>query len=816
MRIASVAVEGTKLAFDRLYSYVLPDGHDGFDEIVPGCRVLVPFGGPKSKPRQGMVFSVSESGDVRGLKPVFSYPDAEPLLTPDLLSLAERVADRTFCPLFEAVRAMLPGGLFIKAVEQFTAAPDIAPETAAELPPDEREILGILLRRGRYVRKDSLLEAAGMAPSSDVCERLERKGLAVSSYEGVRRTGDATVRTARLAPEYESDESDLPKLTPSQKSVVEVLRATGSAAVGEICYFTGLTPAVVTALERKGVIVLSDEEVYRRPAALSAEPSAKKIELTDEQEKAFTTYRDMLHSGAGCGLLFGVTGSGKTKVYMRLIDECLDSGKGVIVLVPEISLTPQALALFYGRWGDTVAVLHSALSAGQRLDEWKRVRRGEARVVVGTRSAVFAPVKDLGLIIIDEEQERSYRSGMTPKYDARDCAKKRCADNGALLLLVSATPSIGTFRSAVDGRYRLTELKNRYGAAVLPEVITVDMSDRTALVSNSLSKRLRDELQANLDAGKQSLLLLNRRGFNTFAVCGSCRKVMTCPNCSISLTYHAANNRLMCHYCGYSAPFTDVCPDCGEKAVRYFGFGTQRIEEELSDLFPGARVLRMDADTTMARSAHETKLARFAAGDYDILLGTQMVAKGLDFPNVTLVGVISVDSQLYSDDYLSAERTFDLLTQVVGRSGRGSVPGRAVIQTLSPENEIIRLASTQDYRSFYETETRLRRAMIYPPYCDLCEVMFSSPSERDAGTAAGFFFQKLKEKAGENSLKLIILGPSRPRIEYLSGRHRVRLLIKCVFNSRFREALRAAVVETGSKKEFSRVGVNVTPDPEGT
>ncbi|MBQ1451349.1 MAG: primosomal protein N', partial [Clostridia bacterium] len=480
------------------------------------------------------------------------------------------------------------------------------------------------------------------------------------------KPADATVKMARLTGE------ELPKYTDKQQAVIDCLKGTtGEISVKEIIYFTGVSAAVVDNLRKRGVIEYYEKEVFRRPYEEEA-TETERVKLSKSQKNAFDNMMNMFENGGGTSLLYGVTGSGKTQVYLRLIDEVEKTGRGIIVMVPEISLTPQTLSIFHRRYGDKVAVFHSALSDGERLDEWKRVRKGLAKIVVGTRSAVFAPFEKLGLVIIDEEQEHTYKSEQSPRYHARDIAKYRCAEDGALLVLASATPSLETYTLAKNGKYALSVLTDRYGSAELPTVETVDMCrERFDGNKSEISRTLLSALVKNFEEGHQSIVLLNRRGYHTYAACDSCGEVMMCPNCSIGLTYHRHSGRLMCHYCGYSVPFTTVCPSCGANDVRYTGAGTQRFEEEIDRLLPDARILRMDADTTLQKHSYDEKLAAFRNHEYDVMIGTQMVAKGLDFENVTLVGVLSADQQLYNDDYKSMETTFDLLTQVIGRAGRG-------------------------------------------------------------------------------------------------------------------------------------------------
>lgn len=499
---------------------------------------------------------------------------------------------------------------------------------------------------------------------------------------------------------------------------------------------------------------------------------------------------------------------------MRLIDRALQQGKDTIVLVPEIGLTPQVLGLFHQRYGRQVAVLHSGLSIGERNDEYRRADRGEAKIVLGTRSAVFAPLHTLGLIIMDEEQELTYKSERTPRYHARDIARYRAGESGALFVMASATPSIESYAAAKAGKYTLCSLEHRFGNAALPQACTVDMKGELHAGHRSpLSRTLQKQIQSNLDAGKQTILLMNRRGYNTFIACNDCGHVITCPNCSISLTYHSYSNRLMCHYCGYSKPLDNTCPECGSHAVRYSGFGTQRIEDELQALFPAARILRMDADTTAGKFSHQKLFDAFAAHEYDILVGTQMVAKGLDFDDVTLVGVVNADNALYDENYLSHERAFDLITQVVGRSGRRDATGTAVIQTIDPCNPVIDLAARQDYPAFFETEYALRRILTYPPFCDIYGVFFVSEDENAAALAAKAFFDTLVLENKEQQQKLIVLGPSPARISKISNTYRYRLAIKCKNSKSVRNLLMQVLKATVKMKELRKVQISIDLNP---
>lgn len=631
---------------------------------------------------------------------------------------------------------------------------------------------------------------------------------------GIDKVGSKSEKMMRLA----DDNAEITqRLTPKQQSVVNLLSDVGAAEVNEICEFCSVGKSVLDNLVKYGICEYYKKEVFRNPYGnADSLVDRKDIVLSAEQEKAFLTYSDMLKNGGGTGLLYGVTGSGKTQVYLKLIDEAVDMGKDVIVMVPEISLTPQALSIFHKRYGKKVAVFHSGLSLGERNDEYKRADCGEAKIVIGTRSAVFAPLHNLGLIVIDEEQEHTYKSERTPKYNAADAANFRCKYNKALLLLTSATPSVESYSAAVNGKYKLCELNERYGKSTLPQVITVDMKAEIKGGNKTpVSNTLKNLLEETLEKKKQAILLINRRGYNTFIACNDCGHVITCPNCSISLTYHSYNNSLMCHYCGYSKPLDNVCTECGSKNIRYSGYGTQRIEDEIERLFPQARIIRMDADTTSAKFSHQRIFDAFSNGDYDILIGTQMVAKGLDFPNVELVGVVNADNSLYDENYTANERSFDLITQVVGRSGRRNASGKAVIQTINPNNEIIEFASRQDYKAFYDSEINLRKLLTYPPFCDIYSVSFTSEDENKSALCAKEFFDIFVElnKTEYKNEKFIVLGPSPAKISKISNNYRHRLAIKCKNSKSVRRMLNDILQKIAKMKEYKEVTVGIDLNP---
>lgn len=808
--VVHIAVEQATFSFDKLYSYLWPETL-GTPQV--GVRVLVPFGGG-NRTRQGLVMDCVEQNETAGLKTVLSVMDAQPLLSREMVALAQFMQERTFCTLFDAVRAMLPTGLYLQVKPVLRPAVDVSPEVLDTLTPNERQILAFVSKCPGGADQESLLRRLGMEEDAPALRHLLDLGVLVRGADGFRHTGDATVRTVRLIPRDE--ETEMPKLTEKQQAVLHLLEDVGAASVKEVCYFSGVTPAVVNALQQKGLVQIYDAEVLRTPYDVteSAPPIVSRA-LNDEQQQAYERLLELYTARQpAAALLYGVTGSGKTSVYMNLIDKVLEDGRQVIVLVPEISLTPQMMALFLQKYGRRVAVLHSSLAIGERMDEWKRIKRGEARIVVGTRSAVFAPCDELGLIVMDEEQEHTYKSESTPRYHARDVARFRCAHHNALLLMTSATPSVESYFAAKSGRYTLLELTHRYGDVQLPQVEVVDL--RTESVGESvLGPTLLTRMQTCLDNEQQIILLLNRRGYHTHVSCRSCGQVITCPSCSISLTYHRANNRLMCHYCGHSQPAPKKCPTCASDKIRFCGLGTQLVEDELAQLFPDVPVLRMDTDTTMSRSSYEEKFRDFAEGKYRIMIGTQMVAKGLDFPNVGLVGVLSADQSLYGDDYRSYETTFALLTQVIGRAGRRSEQGLAVVQTYTPDNPVIELAADQDYSGFFGLEIASRKMMHYPPYADLFLFGFSGLQEQRVRQAARRMLELLRDAAmGEYSnLPMVALDPTPAAVVKVAGKYRYKMLVKARNTKPMRDLVRKLMHTLNSEPMTRGVTVYVDINP---
>ncbi|MBQ7108544.1 MAG: primosomal protein N' [Clostridia bacterium] len=809
--VAGVAIEKTVYRFDKPFDYSVPA--ELVELCKPGCRVTVPFGRGNTK-RQGVILYLSDGAQITDnseIKNIISVIDKKPLLNEEMLGIVKWLKSHTFCTYYDAIKTLLPFGLSVKMVSTVKLENNVEPMALANLSKLGNDIVAFLRKKGGSAEKSVVINAFKLT-NEDAFAELLKLNIISLDRTAKQNMRDPTVSMASLSMPL----SDLPKLTPKQRAVAEFLDEVNTAGVKEIAYYTGVTQAVITALEKKGVI-----NVFQIPALEAKEQSipqtTTEIVLTDEQQNAYNSLLDDYNSeNAKTSLLYGVTGSGKTSIFLKLVDYAIANGKSAIVMVPEISLTPQTLSKFKARYGERVAVFHSAMSLGQRMEEWKKANSDRAVVAIGTRSAVFAPLKNVGLIIMDEEQEHTYKSEQSPRFHAREVASVRCKYHKALLLLASATPSVESYCHASEGRFGLVTLNNRYGNAVLPSVLTVDMREELAVGNTGIiSRTLAKELSNTIQNKKQAIILLNRRGHNTYISCPACGYVFNCENCSISLTYHSANKKLMCHYCGASHPQPTECPHCKNKKLRFSGIGTQKADEEISAMFPDARILRLDADTTMTRDAFEKGLKAFSDGEYDIMLGTQMVAKGLDFPNVTLVGVLSADQSMYSDDFRSLERTFSLLTQVIGRSGRGSEPGLAIVQTHEPENDILELACNQDYNGFYSTEIMSRRLMIYPPYCDIVMLGVSAVGSETTRLAALKLFELIKKalKEQNNEIKMIILGPISANSPRVNSKYRQRLILKTKNTQKFREFLDKILLEFYSVYDKNiTVFVDINPE----
>lgn len=818
--VAKIALQAATYAIDKPYDYQVPP--ELLDTLRPGMRVVVPFGAGNRR-TEGIVLAL-EGGypDDPRRKSILTVLDEEPVLDGEALRLALWMRERWFCTVYDAARAMLPAGLYFSLQDRWKLAPGVDREAAyaaAGRSEHARHIVELLFASGREADVSQIREAFGTRDPNPALKLLRDKGILTLETSASRGVGDKKELVASLAiPPEEAMALVTPRRrsAPLRYAVTELLCALGSASAKELCYFTGAANATLRSLEKSGILRLEHREVFRRVTVEAGERAAPPV-LNAEQQAAFEGLDALAAAGRpAAALLYGVTGSGKTQVYLRLIYEALARGRTAMVLVPEIALTPQLLRIFASHFGDDIAVLHSSLRAGERYDEWKRVRSGQARVVIGTRSAVFAPLRNLGLLILDEEQESTYKSENVPKYHARDVAKYRCAQNDALLVLGSATPSVESMYHARRGDYRLFTLRRRYNEQAMPEVLIADMKQELrAGNGTSLSGPLRAGLAAAMEAGEQSILFLNRRGASRMVTCGECGEVPTCPRCSVHLTYHSANGRLMCHYCGHSEPLPDACPSCGG-ALNFLGYGTQKVEEELHAAFPGREILRMDTDTVSATQSHEKLLSRFEKERIPVLVGTQMVAKGLDFENVTLVGVISADLSLYVDDYRAGERTFSLLTQVVGRAGRGAKQGRAVIQTFTPENDVIRCAARQDYDSFYEQEIELRRMRLCPPFRELFVLTASGPLESAVLRTCMRLRRSLEGWLAQPPFRdweVTLLGPAPASVAKINDRYRYRLTLAAQNTKEIRAMVAHLVRCAQTDKENKGVSVSADVNP---
>ena len=724
---------------------------DQQDTVKLGSMVLVPFG-RGSRARMGVVLACDAEPESAKLKYLFDVAPASACLTPELLPLVHFLKERTFCTYYEAVKAVIPYGAQYK------------PAVAAD----------------------------GVTP-------VLQKQLTRHTENSYRLVGGLPQK---------------PKPTAKQLAAVALLGG-GPRTLNEL-EDKGISRAVLDNLCAKGVLECS--KVNKSIDLYSSIPLKNEpICLTAEQQAAYDALLPKLEDDAPhSALLYGVTGSGKTLVFLKLIAHCLEQGRKALVLVPEISLTPQMILRLKSQFGRRVAVQHSALNHTERLLQWQMIQDGGADIVVGTRSAIFSPLENIGLIIIDEEQEHTYRSESAPRYSAHEMARQRAAENGALLLLASATPSTESFYAAQHGRTQLVRLTQRYGGNPLPKVQIVDM--RAELASGNpreISLAMEDAIRRNLDAGKQTILLLNRRGYQTMAQCEDCREVLKCQKCSVPMVYHKSAHKVLCHYCGSQMEPPTVCPTCGGK-LQYRGFGTQKAEEELAKLFPDARVLRMDQDSTAAKDAHEKLLAKFADHEYDIMVGTQMVAKGLDFEDVTLVGVLGIDSLLFAQGFRAYENVFSLITQVVGRSGRAKDPGFAIIQTTDPDNPVLNLAAAQDYDAFFQQEIAYRKLGLYPPFCGLCVIGFAGAKEIETARAAARFAALLGQQAAKQpDLPLRVLGPTPGSIEKINDTYRYKLTIKCRNDRRFRDLVRSALELYEQEKLPSKATVAVDLHSDG-
>ncbi|MCY8717558.1 primosomal protein N' [Bacillus spizizenii] len=801
MNFAEVIVDVSTKNIDRPFDYKIPDHLKGM--IKTGMRVIVPFGPRKI---QGFVTAVKEASDLSGksVKEVEDLLDLTPVLTEELMNLSSWLSDKTLSFKITALQAMLPAALKAKYEKELKIA------YGADLPPQVERL---------FSETKTLLYSD--IPDHDTLKLIQKhvqKGSIDVTYKVAQKANKKMVRhiQANASKEELSKQAEgLSRQAAKQQAILHffIVEPEGvKVSAADLCKKTDASSATIKTLIQKGLLKESYEEVYRDPYQDKMFKKTEPLPLTDEQSAAFQPIRQTLDNDEHkVFLLHGVTGSGKTEIYLQSIEKVLAKGKEAIVLVPEISLTPQMVNRFKGRFGSQVAVMHSGLSTGEKYDEWRKIHRKEVRLVVGARSAIFAPFENLGMIIIDEEHESSYKQEEMPRYHAKEVAIKRAEHHSCPVVLGSATPTLESYARAQKGVYELLSLKHRVNHQVMPEVSLVDMREELRSGNRSMfSVELMEKLEETISKGEQAVLFLNKRGYSSFVMCRDCGYVPQCPHCDISMTYHRYGQRLKCHYCGHEEPVPHTCPECASEHIRFFGTGTQRVEEELTKVLPNARVIRMDVDTTSRKGAHEKLLSAFGEGKADILLGTQMIAKGLDFPNVTLVGVLSADTTLHIPDFRSAEKTFQLLTQVSGRAGRHEKPGQVIIQTYTPSHYSIQLTKTHDYETFYQHEMAHRREQSYPPYYYLALVTVSHEEVAKAAVTAEKIAHFLKANCGADTK---ILGPSASPIARIKDRYRYQCVIKYKQETQLSALLKKILEHYKREIEQKHVMISIDMNP---
>jgi len=818
---AAVRILDAPYHADQIYDYYIPAEFS--ETVFPGSLVGVPFGRGNRQAR-AVVTEVRDNSAYEKTKPILSVTGGRPLLSEEMLGMCRFLCDYTLCTFGEAVRTVIPAAAMSKMFDYYSAAEGDHEKKLKKL--SEKALLFYSYIKARGEVSAQQLKTKFGDEAATLAASLVKSGVVTRQSKIKVRASDRF--DAFISPVMDSFASMVTagKLkSPLQAQILVALSKTGRISAEELFERIGVRAKVqLNALEKKQMIHVERVESYRNPYAIPEDAVLQEeMPLSVQQQEAYDKLEALYTTGAAAALLHGVTGSGKTRVIKEMIDRVLQDKRGVIVLVPEISLTPQVVEYFCKCYGNRIAVIHSKLSAGERYDAWKRIRRGLADVVIGTRSAIFAPIPNIGMIVIDEEQEHTYKSDTDPKYLAHDVARYRCGQHNALLLLSSATPSLSSYYKAMSGIYTLVEMQQRYGKARLPDVAVCDMrSEIDAGNTSPISIGLLERLKEVRDKKSQAIIFLNRRGYSRAVSCRVCGEAIRCPNCSVSLTYHtrapigvtedaqdyfrrrSERGDLACHYCGYRTPVPSTCPSCGAEHFRFMGCGTQQAQEEIERLVPGLRVLRMDMDTTQAKMSHRELIENFREGGADVLLGTQMVTKGHDFPHVTLVGVMNADGSLYLDDFRAAERTFSMLTQAIGRAGRANEPGLAVVQTYNPDSPVIRMAAMQDYKSFYEREIPLRQALVFPPFCDIAVVTLCSGDEALLAASAAKLAENVKEllKGAFQDVEAVVFGPFETPIYRVQNVCRMRLVIKCRLNRRARKmigSILAAFGKSGTK-----------------
>lgn len=804
--IAEVIVNHRAKNVDKLFDYAIPD--ELLPDISVGTSVIVPFGGA-NRPKEAYVVRIKGISNAKNLKTIEKVSKDIRLFDEKQLELIEWMREKYLVTYLEAVRAISPGGVTVNCEEWV-----VIEKLTEELKQNEI-VLRLLENDGacEINRLMGLFEKNIKTPLS----KLIDAGVLKTEFRDSRAVGDKIVRVAELSELEEDIFGIVEKLEKAgahvQAKMLEILADCGRLSLSDMVNFSGGSYSAIRALEKKGYITTFDITIMRQVEENDMTVADVKEPTREQKEVLFRLSETVSKKEYKPYLLHGVTGSGKTEVYMRVIEEVISDGRQAIMLVPEISLTPQTVSRFKMRFGKRIAIIHSGLSLGERYDQWKKIRNGDADIVIGARSAVFAPFENIGAIIVDEEHEQTYKSEMSPRYDTHDVAEFRAKQYGALLVFASATPLVTSYHKAEKGEYTLLEMEKRVNENAMPGVSVTDLRQELEAGNRSiLGRELCEEIALNLKRGEQTILFLNRRGFSTFVSCRSCGYVAECPNCSISLKYHKYDDTLRCHYCGHTTKNYTKCPECGSSYIRYFGGGTQKVEEEIHKLFPDATTIRMDVDTTGKKNSHAQILKKFEQEKIDILIGTQMVTKGLDFPNVTLVGVISADTMLNIDDYRSEERTFSILEQVTGRAGRAEKPGRSVIQTYSPDSKSIRLMQEHNYKEFYREEIAIRRAMNYPPFCEMVSVIFTGKNENMTARCAKNF-TKTFAMLTEREEKVQLLGPIPAYISKLKNKYIFRLLIKCESADGLTEQLVTAQDKCRKNKNYEGITVVIDKNP---
>ena len=769
MRIAEVVIANNSRELNKKFSYIVPDGMD----VLAGARVVVPFG-RGNKTVEGIVTGFVDKSNFTKLKEITKVIDEKPLCTPKLLELAEYIQRTSICTYYQALRLVVASGSKVKTTRWITLLDndaDVSKISGRSV--SKKKLLEILKDAGGTVDYGTV---AWISNVNTAIKSLEKDGIISLDDAVAQNVGNKLIRMVKLTDmaEYTEDWSTLHKKAPKQFKILEILRQTGDISASDIVMFSEGSYGALNALEKKGIIEFYDKKIYRNVFEASKYKKTEKKTLTEEQKIVLESLINNHKIGdTKPNVIRGVTGSGKTEVFLQIIEYYINMGKQAIVLVPEISLTPQMVDRFVGRFGEKVSVLHSALSAGEKFDEWNKILNGEVSVAIGARSAVFAPFENLGIIIIDEEHETTYKSDNSPRYDAKRVAMFRCKNEGAMLVMASATPSVATYYRARTGMYNLYEMRNRHNFMSMPKIEVIDMRQELKNGNTSVfSKKLLEEIDKNILCGQQTILFLNRRGFNSFVMCRDCGEAIKCRNCSISMTYHKNSNVLKCHYCGYEQSIPETCPSCESTHIRFIGTGTEKAEEEIARIFGKDSFIRMDADTTSGKNSHEAILNRFQNEKIPILLGTQMVTKGLDFPNVTLVGVLVADISLNIDDFRAAERTFGQITQVCGRAGRGDIEGRAVVQTYQPEHYALEYAKNHDYENFYENEISIRQMLKNPPFNDFILIMMQGENESSIIYELGRIAKRLSWRG------LNVMGPVPAPYSKIKNKYRWRIIIR--------------------------------------